>query len=101
MSKKNKLFGSISSSNLLMFAALGVGAYVIYKGFTSSNKPKYNPGTNNGNTTNNYNVEIPSVDVPDVVDKWFDPANYLTPGGSTQSQVDSAIQEAINKMNGQ
>lgn len=99
MSKKNKLFGGISSSNLLMFAALGVGAYVIYKGFASSNKPQYNPGTNNGNTTNNYNVELP--DIPEVDKEWFDPANYLTPGGSTQSQVDSAIQEAINKMNGQ
>ena len=97
MSKKNKLFGGISSSNLLMFAALGFGAYVIYKGFTSSNKPKYNPDINNGNTTNNVNVELP--DVPEDVKEWFDPANYLTPGGSTQSQVDSAIQEAINKAN--
>lgn len=101
MSKKSKLFGGISSSNLLVFAALGVGAYVIYKGFTSSNKPQNNPGTNSGNTTNNYNVELPEVDVPSVVDKVFNPDNYLIPGGSTESQVQSAIQEAINKANGQ
>ena len=99
--KKNKLFGGISSSNLLMFAVLGVGAYVIYKGFASSDKSNINPGTNSGNTTNNYNVEIPEVDIPSVVDKVFNPDNYLKPDVTTESQVQSAIQEAINKANGQ